>query len=433
MSIVRIQSSTIRKTLVGCFILAIGLNDVDATAATHHHPTKHHKKPAAVEITTPPEKKSESVPEWKKTIELPKILGYVQTDYNKFTHQGDTKEGNRFFIRRARLAASGISYPNWGYIFSVDDQDGTLRLEENYLSYLGFKNTTIKMGNYKEFFSLDDLTSSANLPFLERALPVRAFAPDYHVGLGITHYGTIKAENHTYTASIGVFGQEVGHSTATTGANHGGALTGRMTYAYYPKPSRLFTVGLSGSYGQPDGDHFVQYTTFPEAFASSTNYVNTGQIPNVDTISLYDLETALVTGPFSLQGEYIGDYLKRRAGAGSLNFHGWYGFASYFLTGESRKYDTKNGIFEGITPIHSYGAWELLGQLSYITLKDRTIQGGNEHNSTLGLNWYPNPTIRFMLNYVWVDASRIATQQNVLTTLKNDTHIFELRGQVSFG
>lgn len=435
MSDTGVALSPLSKCIIGCFIVSISLYHVEANAVTSSQ-KKHKKKPVATPTTVvvaapTPAPAKEAEPEWKKAIGLPKISGYIQTDYNNFTHQGSTQEGNRLFIRRARLAASGIAYPNWGYIFSIDDQDGTLRLEENYLSYIGFKNTAIKMGNYKEFFSLEDLTSSANLPFLERALPVRAFAPDYHVGIGINHYGILGSPVNTYTAAIGAFGQEVGHQPANndTGATHGASLTGRLTYAYRPNPTRLFTIGASGSYGQPDGDHFVLYQTFPEAFAATTSYVNTGQIPQVSTINLYGAETAVVAGPFSLQGEYIGDTLRRRLGMSNLNFHGYYGFASYFLSGESRVYDTENGIFKGITPIHDYGAWEVLAQLSYITLKDSNIQGGHEHNTTLGLNWYPNPAIRFMVNYIWVDATRNATPN----TLRNSPHIFEFRGQVSFG
>ena len=35
-----------------------------------------------------------------------------------------------------------------------------------------------------------------------------------------------------------------------------------------------------------------------------------------------------------------------------------------------------------------------------------TVRGGEQTIITAGLNWYPNATIRFLLNYQWVDIDR---------------------------
>jgi phosphate-selective porin OprO/OprP len=49
-----------------------------------------------------------------------------------------------------------------------------------------------------------------------------------------------------------------------------------------------------------------------------------------------------------------------------------------------------------------FGAWEVVARYSTTDLSDAAIAGGEERNVTLGLNWYPAPSLRFMLDYVHV-------------------------------
>ena len=49
--------------------------------------------------------------------------------------------------------------------------------------------------------------------------------------------------------------------------------------------------------------------------------------------------------------------------------------------------------------------WELAARYSYLTLNDHNIHGGRLVDLTLGVNWYLNPNLRVMWNYVWADAS----------------------------
>jgi phosphate-selective porin OprO/OprP len=113
-------------------------------------------------------------------------------------------------------------------------------------------------------------------------------------------------------------------------------------------------------------------------------------------------EIATVQGPFSAQAEYITTSVQRDADR-DLDFDGWYAQASYFLTGESRQY--KDGKFARVTPKSivgegGIGAWELALRFSTLDLSDADIDGGEADSVTLGMNWYPTPTLRFTANYV---------------------------------
>ena len=50
-----------------------------------------------------------------------------------------------------------------------------------------------------------------------------------------------------------------------------------------------------------------------------------------------------------------------------------------------------------------FGAWELAARYSTIDLNDSTVTGGKQNTYSVGLNWYPNTVIRFMLDYLHAD------------------------------
>ena len=120
---------------------------------------------------------------------------------------------------------------------------------------------------------------------------------------------------------------------------------------------------------------------------------------------------------------------------GSLAFNGWYVFASWFLTGESRVYFKNTGTFGRVFPNSLFtfsngglGAWELIFRASSADLSDKDVVGGAENNITLGLNWYPREYIAVMANYIKVlDVDRPGSIYD-----NNDMNIFQLRLQFEF-
>ena len=91
-------------------------------------------------------------------------------------------------------------------------------------------------------------------------------------------------------------------------------------------------------------------------------------------------------------------------------FSGFYVYGSYFLTGENRRYNTKSGSFDMVKPKKNFkwgeslGAIELAARYSALDLADEDISGGRLQDTTVGVNWYLNPNMRIMLNYVHSEA-----------------------------
>ena len=73
-------------------------------------------------------------------------------------------------IRRARLIAKATVYEDWNWVGEVDFADNDTVVKDFFLSYSGFENTTIAVGNQKQPYSLSLEMSSNDIPFVERSV-----------------------------------------------------------------------------------------------------------------------------------------------------------------------------------------------------------------------------------------------------------------------
>lgn len=321
-----------------------------------------------------------------------KIGGRVQADAAAYGGEPDMGDGTE--IRRARLYLQGTMYNDWGYKLQYDFVDtGSAGIKDAYLSYTGFDNLELKAGNFKDPFSLQEQTSSKFISFMERGLP-SAFAAGRHIGV------MASTSHQHWTLAGGLFGDTV--STKGGEDDEGWGAGTRATWAPVNDKAEVIHLGLGLNYRETGGANTARFKQQAESHLSGINIVDTATITAVNDFYKVGAEIATVQGPFSAQAEYIATSVNRDSGS-DLDFDGWYAQVGYFLTGESRNY--KNGKFGGITPKANVGqggigAWELALRYSTIDLSDSEIDGGEADSVTLGLNWYPTPTLRFSANYV---------------------------------
>ena len=349
------------------------------------------------------------------------IDGAAYDDGSVINNDGNKEEpGNGTEIRRARLSLEGRVWNDWEYELEMDLGEDDAELVDAFIRYVGYEPWAFRLGHIKEPFSLEEQITNLDITFMERALP-NVFAPDRSIGIDARTYGEL------WTFAAGIYGEGVDDKDAQ---DEGFALTGRGTYTPILEEGKIIHLGGSATWRNTGDEDEVRLRARPESHISDIRYVNTGDISDVDDFFSYGVEAATVYGPFSVQSEYIATRLNRDAGNSDLDFDGYYVYASWLLTGESRSYRDRQGEFGLVTPKSivgkgGVGAWELGLRYSHLDLNDDDVKGGEERNLTVGVNWYATPNIRFMFNYINVDTKN---NNNVI----DDPNIFQARAQLVF-
>lgn len=330
-----------------------------------------------------------------------KFGGRIMADYT-FANLDDTlgtgEDG--FEFRRARLFVSGTVYERFEFKAQYDFAGGDADFKD---VYIGIVNDwgTLRFGHYKEYFSLEELTSSKYITFLERSLPIEAFAPSRNSGIGVHGKSGDKLN-----WGVGAFydADDFGVSQSEDQIN----LTGRIAFRpiFEDKGKRMVHIGLSAtSKDRGDGETF-RFRARPEAHFAS-RFVDTGSF-QADSANIYDIELAGVFDSFWVAAEYLSADIDAPA-FGDPSFDGGYLQLGYFLTGEHRRYKTSSGTFDRQKPEDTFGkdggrgAWEIAFRYSTLDLNDGAISGGEQDDWTIGVNWYPNPATRLMINWVHAD------------------------------
>lgn len=369
-------------------------------------------------------------------------------------------------LRRARVNFDGTFYKDFDYRFEYDFTRGggttAGGVTDAYIQWTAMKPFTLTVGQFKEPFTLEETTSNRYTTFIERNMAVNAFSDNpnaYRLGLGAafsdprwTAAGAIMSEpvggsqlgnncstnpatgvtacNTINTNGSTLYSATSNNANGNANRNNGSGntswdVTGRATgRPWYNSETEFLHVGASGSYRSVNNNYQAGgalnnggflFTSALNSNVDRTAVLSTGNLTSSTNAGLYQLdhftrfgaESALVYGPFSLQGEYIRTGLSGRGYRDEV-LEGYYGYASYFLTGESRKYKAKTGAWDRITPNRNFdmaggwGAWELASGYDYLNLNDGSVNGGRAQTAKLALNWYPNAHVRLMANYIHV-------------------------------
>lgn len=329
--------------------------------------------------------------------------GRMQVDA-AFYRGGKNALGSGTEIRRGRLGWKATLFRDWYAEIDVDFSENAVDMKDMWVGYLGFDNTLVRVGNFREPFSLETITTSKYITFMERSY-VDNFSPDRRIGAAVTRWWD------RFHVSGGVFGQEIA-TVDETAQGEGYAFTGRAVVAPINREGRLLHIGGALSRRTPDAAEgndtsSVRFRARPETDISKVRFLTTGRVRGVDHTSYYNAEFAGVYGPLTVQSEYTKVVLRKQDTANpDPAFDGYYASVSYFLTGETRPYLISEGEFDRVIPRRARGAWEVAARVSSLDLNDtRTgvdITGGQATNYTLGLNWYINANFKWMLNYVRV-------------------------------
>jgi phosphate-selective porin OprO and OprP len=342
-------------------------------------------------------------------------------------------DARNFRNRTARLGVEGTFSSDWAYKAEFTVQNGAANWEDLILEYKPDDYTSIMIGNYKTL-GLEQITSSRYTTFMERG----AYAD-------VTDTGRVfnisaKRNGPNWTAQVAVSGGSINSADVAQGDERIG-FNGRVTFA--PVDTDFTKLHLGAWARQRDhGDEAL----FGYGGRPQTNYGNqfitTGAIGDKDTT--FGLEGALVHKNFSVQAEYANINVER-IGRSDADLTAYYAYVSWFITGETRRYEANRGEFNRTrilnpTTAGGWGAFEVALRYENADLGDAFIRpaapaaitttatprAGEQESWTAGLNWYPMPYVRFMANYTMAEVS------TPLVGNDSDVDTLQFRAQFDF-
>jgi phosphate-selective porin OprO/OprP len=328
----------------------------------------------------------------------PRIGGRIHLDAAIYDEDA-TPLNNGVELRRLWLKVTGVAPGEWLYKAQFDIAGNKVSVKDVYMKKdFGIKAGMI--GQFKEPFSLEEQTGSNYITFMERGLP-NLFSPGRNIGV----METFSVGSTSFSA--GIFGEGVDSVDSAGYGDEGLGITARFVHAPLAESGRVVHLGICATRRTPDASSSgsIAFQTRPESHVTSINLAGTGDIPDVEYHTVYGIELAGVYGSISVQGEYFVAGVVRDGGMPDLGFSSSYFYLSWAITGESRPYTPGKGSFGRLVPAGE-GAVEIAVRRSLVDLSDKDISGGNEENSTLGINYYLSGHARLMANYILVKTDK---------------------------
>jgi len=339
-----------------------------------------------------------------------KVRGRLMGDFNAIDQDEaitGEQDVNAVELRRARLGVEGVVFYDWKYKFEVDFAGDETAIKDAYLAYSNWANwekSDIIVGNFKVATSLEDMTSSRFITFMERAAFIEAFGIDRQIGAGVW------AGDEHWSFQTGYYGA----TSETQGDFFDDTTAASVRGTIAPINNDTAVVHLGASYRHRDAGT-LRDTGFADLFRYrargadlhlADRFVATPFIAESD--DMFVLEGAVVYKSFSVQGEYA--QLEADVAPSVANvaptYDGWYVEASWFITGEMRNYESDEGAFGRVkvkNPVYGgsggWGAWQIAGKYDVINLGDKAAAitnfgtvactlCGDQETWLIGLNWW---------------------------------------------
>jgi phosphate-selective porin OprO/OprP len=352
----------------------------------------------------------------------------------------DLNSGTNF--RRAQIGFVGTAWRDWAYNFTYDfGGSGTENrgyLYRAYIEYDGLAPVGFRVGAFSAYDSVEDATGGANLALMERPTAVTVARS---IGAGSGREGAeVFAQGERYLVSLALTG---GKTTDAATFDEQQALVGRVAWLAVDlsdvkwllnvDSTHVFKLADTAAGPAPSGA--IALSAGPELSIDASRTVDTGLL-DARHVTEFGMETAVELGRLFGQGGWFHYDIARRSAVPNSGFHGWYAMATWSLSGESRPYDPTSASFHGLIPSaplgkNGFGAWEVAARYSNMNLDFRPgstggVAGGVQNIWSIGLNWYPNPTVRFLLDYNNVQVSHANTPANDISA-----NAIALRSQIA--
>lgn len=378
----------------------------------------------------------------QNTIQLTGRMHMDYRNYSETNAAGSTVDPlqDALEVRRARLGVRGQFMKDWKYevvgnygMTNNGMSSASTEVDVAYLDYAGNPSAQVRMGKFKMPFSLEQLTSSNNIDFMERSLVGQSdteLIPGKETGVML--FGS-PDPGFTYALAA-----SAGRGNKTAGIDNVdwvGRTTVNVHKRFLNSDQIISHLGIAYSDGTT--------TTMSPASArtelrSSSGFFGASSMTGPVDRTRHGLEGAIAYEAFKLQAEKF-DFNYRNTSV-DRDFGGHYVQAVYNLTGEKHNYSNSSGTFGWIKPNSPFslekggmGAWQVGIRMSEFDASDITPSANKTNKAkamTYGVTWFVNDNVRFMLNYgsTSFDNQAVGSSPSQITKER----ALMLRGQVSF-
>jgi len=323
---------------------------------------------------------------------------------------------NGFSVRTARVGLKGTIYEHYDFGVVAEFGKGYSDLWDGYMGFNHLPWAKLRVGQFKQPFSVEWYSPIASRDFTEMPLPIDNLTPDRDIGIML--HGNIWKGLLNYGLSLC---NGTGKNTSDT--NDEKDVVARLVFTPFngSKSTLLKGLHLGGgmAWGKQEAirDEMRRKGKFQTAGETAFFQFNEDVFHDGDR-TRYGAELAWIVGPFSVKGEWVRMdlddlYVTKGGTKDDFSIDGSYISVSYVLTGESQPF--KDGTYGMIAPKQDFdpkkgtwGAVQLVARYENLSIdNDLFLKGYADPNNytdhadgfTLGANWYLNDRIRAMINY----------------------------------
>ncbi len=298
-----------------------------------------------------------------------------------------------------------------------------------WVNYAANPEAQFQFGLFKMPFSLEQMTSSNNLDFMERSLIGQndsELIPAKETGFML--HGVPKPG---LTYALAISRGKMNKDAVVDGFDYTGRVTTNIAEL---TGSKAYVAHLGAAYSMGEIKGGVTPSSGRTEARSQSNWFVGPALSGVTTRTRQGLEAAFAYNAFKLQGEMF-NFKYDPATGNNQEINGYYAQAVYNLTGESHAY--KDGAFGWIKPNNAIdkggrGAWQVGVRMSEFDASPIVVAAGKTNRATAmtyGITWFCTDNLRFMVNYV--DTKFDALVGSTGSRVKGDQAIM-FRSQLSF-